>query len=173
MYGRCFSGTFKYLVPDISRGPRGPRASANSVGLLSDQNKGEMDWLPTCTASCHMALSTCMVCQWPNYWGFIWKQPGNEFWEMQPTLVYINICQHHFSFIQWLLNRFGTVALPLQSTFVIRFQSNHGGGKSWIWSSQVFKTKPSICAVDKTLCDGGMVELVGFTGSLMAGFRNS
>ena len=66
-----FSGTFKYLVPDISRGPRGPRASANSVGLLSDQNKGEMDWLPTCTASCHMALSTCMVCQWPNYWGFI------------------------------------------------------------------------------------------------------
>lgn len=48
-----------------------PRASANSVGLLSDQNKGEMDWLPTCTASCHMALSTCMVCQWPNCWGFI------------------------------------------------------------------------------------------------------
>ena len=121
-----FSGTFKYLVPDISRGPRGPRASANSVGLLSDQNKGEMDWLPTCTASCHMALSTCMVCQWPNYWGFIWKQPGNEFWEMQPTLVYINICQHHFSFIQWLLNRFGTVALPLQSTFVIRFHHSQG-----------------------------------------------
>lgn len=121
-----FSGTFKYLVPDISRGPRGPRASANSVGLLSDQNKGEMDWLPTCTASCHMALSTCMACQWPNYWGFIWKQPGNEFWEMQPTLVYINICQHHFSFIQWLLNRFGTVALPLQSTFVIRFHHSQG-----------------------------------------------
>ena len=34
---------------------------------------------------------------------------------------YVNIYRHYVSVVQGLLNIFGTAALPLQSTFVIRF----------------------------------------------------